>query len=837
MKIKVIIGSVVCLTALAVAVDSYGLTTSSGTKRQSAIQQGTTVRTKVEATGLYDQACYDAYFGCMDQFCITDNASGGACNCSDNIAEYDKELAAIQDILSEANRLRTEEIERVKAGADADIIFTGERRYDEDGNILAEGQLSEAEEKAQKRADLLALFNTSIYEDSSELESQSAVSNMADMSGAELYNAANELCLAQVPDSCAGDIVFLQQLYSRQITSDCLGYKNSLAQQRTNAENELAAAESEVRTALQESFDSANKYDLGQCMVEFKKCMQTDDACGEDWENCVMTIASENMQNNTATSTAGTTVETVDTYDITASTMEMLSAKRPICENVLDQCVAVRDQVWPNFLREAAPTIKVAESIVESKFRQSCLTNISECIQTACRDDIAGKGVATMDACLSRPEMARSFCKVEIDPCERMEPLIWGYVEDKLAAMRVDACTQEVKDCFTADTRCGPNFENCIGMDYDYIHDICPIDSLVVCKANNPNFSMDDLDDMLMGLYLNIDNAMMEQCQNIVDQKMAEVCGSTSDCNRFAADDTIGTGSLRSQKDGTTYRVTGMISFGSIKMGDSDGETIDDGEGGTIKLGPGEIGVSEYIAKIRESNAGVENAEGIISAIEEELNNIAGTINRTIDMIAEDPEIQYCVNGRDLSQITGEKNASTTGRFPNLLNQVKMQIAISALRQAQDNYNTKLNYEIAEATKNASTDLAQYMCQKIAENGGAGGGDINASTPLTPPYAISYDVGSGLTTEDLAKGGAGVLQADGVSFTNSGYLGGSSMNGGGMTKTVRAIFSRDTRTCHICTQTVTQDCKTTGSSSWFHNSRNTSCTTNASEEVCEDIVM
>lgn len=856
MKIKVIIGSVVCLTALAVAVDSYGLTTSSGTKRQSAIQQGTTVRTKVEATGLYDQACYDAYFGCMDQFCITDNASGGACNCSDNIAEYDKELAAIQDILSEANRLRTEEIERVKAGADADIIFTGERRYDEDGNILAEGQLSEAEEKAQKRADLLALFNTSIYEDSSELESQSAVSNMADMSGAELYNAANELCLAQVPDSCAGDIVFLQQLYSRQITSDCLGYKNSLAQQRTNAENELAAAESEVRTALQESFDSANKYDLGQCMVEFKKCMQTDDACGEDWENCVMTIASENMQNNTAASTAGTTVETVDTYDITASTMEMLSAKRPICENVLDQCVAVRDQVWPNFLREAAPTIKVAESIVESKFRQSCLTNISECIQTACRDDIAGKGIATMDACLSRPEMARSFCKVEIDPCERMEPLIWGYVEDKLAAMRVDACTQEVKDCFTADTRCGPNFENCIGMDYDYIHDICPIDSLVVCKANNPNFSMDDLDDMLMGLYLNIDNAMMEQCQNIVDQKMAEVCGSTSDCNRFAADDTIGTGSLRSQKDGTTYRVTGMISFGSIKMGDSDGETIDDGEGGTIKLGPGEIGVSEYIAKIRESNAGVENAEGIISAIEEELNNIAGTINRTIDMIAEDPEIQYCVNGRDLSQITGEKNASTTGRFPNLLNQVKMQIAISALRQAQDNYNTKLNYEIAEATKNASTDLAQYMCQMLPTTGGAVLGGTDVDTPLTKPYAISYDVGAGLDNSMLIQGAGRTASATGGTATLDTTAGASkaseiinSFTGLGSnrvkielpsgTREMWSLFNRETRICHYCTSTVTKSCESISKKGFLGiGAKNElKCTESDPVEKCEDIAM
>ncbi len=834
MKIKTVSCAVISVVALCAGGAALAVARS-GT--QSAIQQGTTVRTKIEATGLYDQACYDAYFGCMDQFCITDNASGGACNCSDDIVGYNDELAAIQDILDEANRLNTEEVERVKAGADADIIFTGERRYDEDGNILDEGEISEAEEKEKKRADLLSLWNTSIDDSDDDLWGTSTGANIADMVGRELYDAANQLCVNQVPESCSGDIAFLQQLYSRQITSDCLGYKNSLAQQRAKAENELASAESAVRNALQESFESANKYDLGQCMVEFKKCMQTADACGENWENCVATIAMENMQNNAAVSTAGTTVDTVDTYDITASTMEMLSAKRPICENVLDQCVAVRDQVWPNFLRESAPTIKVAESQAESKFRQSCLTSISECIQTACRDDIAGKGVATMDACLSRPEMARSFCKVEIDPCERMEPLIWGYVEDKLAAMRVDACTQEVKDCFTADTRCGPNFENCIGMDYDYIHDICPIDSLVVCKANNPGFSMDDLDDMLMGLYLNIDNSMMNQCQNLVDQKMAEICGSTTDCNRFASDDTIGTGSLRSQKDGTTYRVTGMISFGSIVMGDMDGETVGDGEGGTVKLGPGDIGVGDYITKIRERNANVENSEGIISAIEEELNNIAGTINRTIDLIESDPEIQYCINGRDLSQITGNEGDMTSGRFPNLLNQVKMQIATAALRQAQDNYNNKLNTAIAEATRDASADLAQYMCQKIAENGGSGGGNVEASTPLTPPYSISYDVGSGLTTEDLAKGGAGVLQADGVTFTNSGYLGGSSLNGGGMTKTVRAIFSRDTRTCHICTQTVTQNCKTTGSSSWFHNNRNTSCTTETSEEVCEDIVM
>ena len=839
MKTKLIFSSVLMLALVAVVADSYGLTTNR-TARQSAIQQGTTVRTKVEATGLYDQACYDAYFGCMDQFCVTDNASGGACNCSDNIIEYNEELASIESILDEANRLSTEELERVKAGADADIIFSGERRYDEDGNILDAGELTAEEEKEKKRADLLALFNTNLYEEE-DIFNDGSMTNIADMIGQDLYNAANELCLAQVPESCAGDIVFLQQLYSRQITSDCLGYKNSLAQRRGEAENELASAESAIRAALQESFDNANKFDLGQCMVEFKKCMRTDDACGDTWENCVSTIAMENMQNNAATSTAGTKVATVETYDITPSTMEILNAKRPICEHVLDQCVAVRDMVWPNFLRESAPTIKVAESQAESKFRQSCLTTISDCIQTACRDDIAGKGVATMDACLSRPEMARSFCKVEIDPCERMEPLIWGYVEDKLAAMRVDACTQEVKDCFTDETRCGPNFENCIGMDYDYIHDICPIDTLVVCKANNPEFSMDDLDEMLMGLYLNIDNAMMDQCQNLVDLKMSEICGSTTDCNRFASDDTLGAGSVRSQKDGDVYRVTGMISFGSIKMGDIDGESTFDADGNADTLEPGEIGVAEYIAKVRELNGDIESDnvdnEAIIATIEEELNNIAGTINRTIDLIESDPEIQYCIKGRDLSQITGEEDDSTDGRFPNLLNQVKMQIATAALRQAQDNYNEKFNTAVAEATRNASADLAQYMCQKIAENGGAGGSDVGMSTSLTTPYAISYEVGVGLTAEDLAKGGAGVIQAGGATFTNGKYLGGSGFEDGGMTKTVRATFNRDTRTCHICSQTTSQDCKTTGSVSWFHNNRNIDCETIVSEEVCEDIVM
>jgi len=794
---------VIC--ALAVLSGHNALAASKSPGKQSALQKGTTVRTKTQVSGLYDQACYDAYYGCMDQFCISENDGSGSCACSDLSIEYDAQLAEIQEQFDRAENIATIEVEKVKAGANADIIFGAERRYDKDGNILDLGELTEEEKRQQEIERVFATNN--IFDDEEECDDISC------LRGSALLESAEELCLAQIPESCDGDIPFLQKLYAKQIVSDCQGYANSIAEKRDAADLALADANADLRNALKDSLAESNKYDLGQCMVQFKQCMQTTDACGVNWENCVSEIANQNAEN-----VSEINFETND-YNITPSTLDALNTKRLVCENVLSQCVAVRDMVWPAFLRDVAPTLKIAESFAESRQRQSCLDDISDCVHNACADDIAAKGVDTMDACLSRPEMARSFCKVEIDRCERIEPMIWGYVKDKLAAMRIDACTQEVKDCFTADTRCGENFQNCIGMDYDYIHNMCPIDSLVVCKGTNSKFSMDDLDSMLMGLYLNVDNSLLSRCQEIVEQKMLDVCGSTTDCNKFASDTNMGSNSLRVQKDGDIYRITGMISFGSIKIGDVSGSVKD----ANTKLGVGEIGVLDYMQQVRARNAEAPNAVGILATIEEELENIAGTINRTIDMIASDPEIQYCVSGRNMNQIIGATTKKTEARFPNLLNQVKMQIAMSALRQAQDNYNAKFNELVANAARDASADVAQYQCQMMPKNADAINGNVNAPTALAKPFAISYDVANGLNVSDLTSGGHDTYKI--------------SNNGG--TREMWATFNRDTRVCHFCTSTVTRTCETTNKKGFLGIGAKDieNCTESEPVEKCEDIQM
>ena len=93
------------LTVFVGTTDAMGATK---TKKQSALQAGTKVRAKVEATGVYNQECYDKYYGCMDAFCIADNENGGTCMCSDDAAKYDAQLEAIKKTLAEAERISTE---------------------------------------------------------------------------------------------------------------------------------------------------------------------------------------------------------------------------------------------------------------------------------------------------------------------------------------------------------------------------------------------------------------------------------------------------------------------------------------------------------------------------------------------------------------------------------------------------------------------------------------------------------------------------------------------------------------------------------------------------------
>ena len=209
------------------------------------------------------------------------------------------------------------------------------------------------------------MWDTAFEEEEEEID-------ISDLVGASLYDAAQELCQEQIPEKCDKDFAFLTQVYKRQITSDCKGFQNSITQKRAEADAALASAEADVRSALKDSLNAANKYDLGQCTIKFKECMQTTGGCGTDFSGCASVVAMDNTNSINLKSNSAQKYQIkgeVSSVEIAASTYDTLVAKKVLCESVTKQCAKVADQVFDSFLRNVAPLLHSAELIAEDNVR------------------------------------------------------------------------------------------------------------------------------------------------------------------------------------------------------------------------------------------------------------------------------------------------------------------------------------------------------------------------------------------------------------------------------------------------------------------------------------
>ncbi|MDR1360768.1 MAG: hypothetical protein LBJ18_00445 [Rickettsiales bacterium] len=704
---------------------------------QSVKSNGTTIAGATKNTAVSEQ-CKEKYYGCMDSFCMVENDNGGRCVCSNRKAELDTALAEIEKLNTNIVALRTKGVETIEMGAKADAVMsTADAAVKK---ALGAGE----EEKPKSRRRTLDM--SSIWEDSNILDVEEIIAPpkedaLSGKRGDALHQTVAEICVNQMRE-CGSDIEMLQMMYTQQIRSDCSAYENYLKKQKNEAQKTLSVAESEVRAAALESFNNANKYDLGQCVLEYKKCYINTAGCGEDFSGCVGIAAAENakMSGSNKASMKMYNIKGGSTQiSIAASSYDAVLSKKPICDSITSSCMLVRDQVFDAFLREVAPQLKTAELIAESNLRQSCLANISGCFQKACKDTMDPKDPdGSYDMCLSRPEAIRSLCRVQIDPCVQAEPLIMDMVYAKLAAMRVDACTNEVKACFTSENACGENFANCIGLDLEGIKSMCPIEKLTACvkdtTANLKNKTLADypeaetsVNNILAGIYLQVDNNAFAQCDKIVKTKVAEICGTAETgqgCDAFADDKYLGTESLASYKDKNgDFVITGLMSIGKINIQTS---TATDGRESLQKYVMSMPSVSN--PTISESTTTTKDGDTVtvkkfietaanqstVDMINNSLESIAGRIGTKVAMLTGDTKVGYCVSGRDMSQITGR--GKTAPRFPHLLDSYILNIIDSGLEQANKNYTAKLNELKAKALKDQSDEVKSMTCASTVNN-------------------------------------------------------------------------------------------------------------------------
>jgi len=431
-----------------------------------AVAEEDTDSAVVAESAVSGASCRDAYRACMDDFCLLDESEGYRCACSSNIEQAKSLIQEIQKIQEEADNLYTEGVEREQLGAKAALVF--------------------GESDAAKKSSRASGINFADWLNSGSDDALDADDSIGD----NLYAMAAEFCAAEL-DACGDRAEMEEMLYSRQITADCKAYNSYLAEQKTNATANKRTAEAAVRQARLEMLDTTNKYNRGECLLAYRACIADKGGCGANFENCL--------------------------------DADLLGRRAHACENVLDQCMAVKDYVLQDWAAESEAILVDAAKYADKYRRQTCMAQIQVCLEDGC-------STSTNSACLTDVNVAAGICPI-IDECNDMVPGLKTVINDKLGYLRTQFCQNDVDACLR--DKCGANFTapECVGKKPSEIVDMCPQDMFPSCK-NETQFDI-----IVSAAVLQMDYQMMQGCVNYFSEQLGRVCGTDMAC--LPSDNTV----------------------------------------------------------------------------------------------------------------------------------------------------------------------------------------------------------------------------------------------------------------------------------------------------------
>ncbi len=401
--------------------------------------------------------CRDAYRECMDNFCLLDESQGERCACSDNIEKAKSKIQAVLDIQAEADKLFNEGVEREKLGAKANLVFT-----ENSGNSRVSG----------------VNFMAWLAGDDEDDDVGEDV-----VMGSDLYNMAKKYCKSELK-ACGSKSEMESMLYQRMIAQDCKNYDAYLKDQKSNAESNKRIAESAVRKARLEMLDTTNKYNRGECLLAYRACIADKGGCGAQFENCL--------------------------------DARLLERRSNACDNILDQCMAVRDYVKKDWAEESKSVLEEAAKYADTHYRGTCLAQIQFCLEDSC-------ATSTNAECLSDVKVAAGICPI-ITECNEKIPGLQSVVNDKLGYLQTKFCENDIDKCLQ--DKCGLDFTKpeCVGKKPYEIAALCPQDMFPSCKTAK------QYDIIVQSAILQMDYQITQGCINYFSDQLSKVCGTDMAC-------------------------------------------------------------------------------------------------------------------------------------------------------------------------------------------------------------------------------------------------------------------------------------------------------------------
>ena len=424
--------------------------------------RATAVFSDISAIGGGYAQCREAYATCMDQFCANANDTYRRCICSNRYNEFrDTEnaidqalnlLAQFQDNNLTAVNLSAEEVTAMYTATEGEEAIKRDtsaaaNMLSEINDLLSGKSSSSSSSSSSGNSTSLGILTIDFTSDigdiwgdgggSSIFDSSTGV-DLSTLTGQELYSAASRQCTEIIADSCENDVVLnmARSAYSIMITQDCNLYERNINTQKEGLEQTVRTAEKYLREARLEEYQSHNSADVNECISAVRTAIQTDSACGPNYERCLDYTGAYINQTTGEAIYSPRLFELEDmillpgvsggyngSEDIlTASTNNQnfnnfLDDKRMFAESALDTCRDIADTVWTEFKRQALIEIAQAQDEKIEEVKMSCVSTMAECYDTQ-----SGQ-LRDMDTTTSQYSgavsayAARSMCEEQVIAC------------------------------------------------------------------------------------------------------------------------------------------------------------------------------------------------------------------------------------------------------------------------------------------------------------------------------------------------------------------------------------------------------------------------------------
>ncbi len=386
-------------------------------------------------------ACRDAYFTCMDQFCANQNDTYRRCVCSSRLADIksrERTLVQTSDQLQDFTNLNIEVIPKTAAEVNAMLNATaGESKASATKDTSASAQqlagISEVLSNTKSKAlstqgtldiagDINAIWATT------DLASGAQIANLT---GEPLYNAVHAQCAELVANQCStrSTLNMVVSAYGMYIENDCNALATALDKKFTAANAAIRTTENAMQTARLENYDAHNSTTINDCIAQVRKDITSETACGKDYVHC-LDVSGKYLNRDT-----GEPIYSPDFYQLESSIslagdvlnnqanrmiVNELNRKRSYAARGLDTCRDLADDVWDEFMRQAITEIYQGQHERIRQVKNECLDVVNQCYDTQNQSLKDFSNVKEQLLLGSRMELSEEMCKDKLYACANL---------------------------------------------------------------------------------------------------------------------------------------------------------------------------------------------------------------------------------------------------------------------------------------------------------------------------------------------------------------------------------------------------------------------------------